>query len=129
MLNDSLMPGIIVLILSGLGFVAYRHPKGYKNIFYPAVIVTFFTVVSILAFRFGGMMTSVNHLVSLSNTYPKEFSSLSFSIQSLNVDITAIKSAVFIGGLVLVVLVFLFLLPHILGIDTHNNDTISRPHK
>jgi len=109
---------IVLAIISGVTFIAYKHPKGYKKILtaitYPLAVVA----SSIIASNVGGIVITANQLNWQLTNHPKG------NIADLSIYINNLQNSVNYAGLTIVgslcvagYLTFLYYLPDILGID------------
>jgi hypothetical protein len=63
---ETIFPGIIPLFITGLAFVAYKHPKGYKTIFYVLLSISLITFVALISYNYG-ISTAIWNIPTLSN--------------------------------------------------------------
>jgi hypothetical protein len=67
---ETLTASLILAILSGLTFIAYKHPLGYKRIAPSLMVVTAMIAISIIAFNFGGLQNAIEHLHKVAEETP-----------------------------------------------------------
>jgi len=119
--------GLIGLALSGLTYIAYKHPVGYRKIYSILMLISGVVSLFFLSGNFAVVYTSIRSLgekqLPLDASQKLEVVITSMDITSLNSDITSLNEGldfilwtVFAGALVMGYLFFLYKLPVILQI-------------
>lgn len=107
---------LILAAVSGLTFIAYKYPIGYKRIVIPIIIATSSCFICMLAWVLGTTHSNIRILrYQLENCPEKEISKLSSEIIGLNSNLTFSLWAIVIFVLIVGYLIFLYYLPSILG--------------
>jgi hypothetical protein len=109
---------VVLAIISGITFIAYKHPKGYKKILTAITTPLVVVVTSIIASNVGGIVITANQLSWQLAKRPDE------KITDLSIYINNLQNSVNYAGLTIMValcvagyLTFLYFLPDILGLD------------
>ena len=120
----ALIVAVIMALFSGVTFVAYRHPKGYRKIIdclKPTVIGGSLIVI---VFQIGGMYTIISKLYEVFKNSPnKTLETASYLITTLNNSKNLLKLIVLIGVPIIAYGVFLYFLPTILEIKENDKNT------
>jgi len=117
MLN-TLLPGLLLAIISGLTYLAYKHPKGYQKIFYILLPISFFVPFIITAANLGGAHSSIQRLAEdLARNPSRPIQEVSHSITALRQNEYTVHVTLVVGAIVIGYLTFLFFLQRILGAD------------
>jgi hypothetical protein len=121
---ETLLYSLIVAAVSGLTFVAYRHPNGYRKIFSALVPVASMAMLSVVGWNLGALGSSIQSVgKALKNNPEEKIQSSSFSITSMNESFDYIIIAVVVGFFIIGYLFFLYKLPTILEANQNEKDT------
>ena len=117
---ETLIYSLILAVVSGLAFVAYRHPNGYEKIFIPSITLTSMAIIFVLASNFGTMHAHIRLLKDDVIERPEETiqQAAAFSINELNNAYDNILIVSTVGVAIIGYLFFLYKLPVILGIKS-----------
>ena len=119
---ETLIYSLIVAAVTGLTFIAYKHPNGYKKIFWNITPLATMVLLMILAWNFGQLHSSIRITgEKLIEDSDAKIEDASFTITSMNDSLDNILIAVVVGLFVIGYLFFLYKLPTIL--ESNNNDT------
>lgn len=112
---DPIVSGIVLAIISGLTFVAYKHPAGYRRIislFAPGLCILF--VMLIMTYSIDIAVSIRSMAATAAETQTNIITVSGERIKSLNLVLTKLTWLLAISGAVSLYLVFLFGLPYIL---------------
>ena len=121
---ETLIYSLIVAAVSGLTFVAYRHPHGYRKMYSTLIPVASMALFTVLAWNLGGLTNIIRSVgKELKNNPEEKIQRSSYSITSMNENLDYIILAVVIGFSVIGYLFFLYKLPTILGTNKNEENT------
>jgi hypothetical protein len=114
---EALVAGICLAIVSAVTFFAYKHPRGYKTLYFVFIIITSVFMVSAGAYVYG--VHSAKMLVLKSNILDP---SVSFKVEEL-MDSAVIPAWIGVGLPMawIAYLFFLLLLPYWLTKDQNHS--------
>lgn len=107
---------MLVPAITGLAFIAYKHPLGFRKIALGIAIIISCILVGLIAYNYGSMESYIDSLYNNIQTSANN-ETLEFSINGLHRSKEIIKGAFIIYLLSMAYLAFLYFLPHILGIS------------
>ncbi|MCH7973889.1 MAG: hypothetical protein IIA48_10890 [Bacteroidetes bacterium] len=113
---------ILAPAITGLAFIAYKHPIGFRKIAFGLGIIISLILTVIFAYNYGTMLANINFLNDQILT-TKNVDDFIFSINSLNESKNTINVAFVIYIISMIYLTFLYFLPNILGITTDKPKT------
>lgn len=119
---ETFLGGLALAAVSGLTYVAYRHPKGYHNLFPPVSILSVSAVLCLAAYNFGILSTVTDSLLVRSKAASSDsLASVSSLIIDLDRSVAVIGRCMIVAAAVLAYLVFLYYLPAILGLEQQDS--------
>ncbi len=114
--TETLVVTLLAAAVSGLAFVAYRYPHGYRSLAIPLGAVTTMYCVSAFAFRLGGLEQGIRSLNDrLRERASDPLSTVDHLITGLDHNRASMSRLAIICLLVLAYLALLWFLPTILG--------------
>ncbi len=114
---QSFIYPIIIAILSGVSFLAYKHPRGYKNIFYVVFPMSLVIVFNIMFFSISNIYTTTKGLKeNLENDTALTLESQTVFIKQLDKTTDFLVIFSIVSFLASAYLYFLYKLPNILEI-------------
>jgi hypothetical protein len=117
-MRDTLVGGLILAFISGLTFLAYKHPKGYRKVAYVLSTVAFGLIGSRVLLKVFLIDNDIRHLTSLLKIRPQmELGDVKEYIDQLEQSTLGITRTLGVGAVFLGYLVFLWFLPKILEMD------------
>jgi len=120
----TLIYSLIVAAVSGLTFVAYRHPNGYKKLFTALVPIASMALLFVLGMNLGALSSGIRSVGKDLTTAPEaKIQNSSFSITNMNESLDNIIMAVVVGFFVIGYLFFLYKLPTILESNKNEKNT------
>lgn len=114
--TESLLLGLILAGVSALTLVAYRHPRGYRNIAPPLLGIGLVWALGRAAWDFGAVNTNIELLGERLQTPNTSVEVLKSQASYLANNFRDLKWTVSITAIVTAYLAFLFFLPKILVI-------------
>lgn len=117
--TQTIILTILVPAITGLAFVAYKHPIGFRKIAFGLGIIISLILMGIVTYNYGTMHSNINFLHDQILT-ATDVDNFIFSINSLNDSKNTINLAFGIYIISMIYLTFLYFLPNILGITTDN---------
>ncbi len=121
---ETLIYSLVVALVSGLTFIAYKHPVGYKKIYTLLIPVSFVPVIIILSYNLGALYSSIRSIGNDLLEKPDEkISLLSHNITRMNESLDYILLSAVIGFVVIGYLMFLHKLPVILETNSNEENT------
>lgn len=119
----TLVVTLIAAAITGLTFIAYKHPKGYQRIFNILLPISIIAPVVIIVANLGGASSNINHLAKELASEPNQpIQEVSFSITNLQQNERTVIITLAVGVAVIGYLTFLFFLPRILGADDSRDE-------
>lgn len=119
---ETIASGLVLAMLSGMTYLAYKHPDGFRWIscalIPPILILTVFYIIAKLGGIHGGIRLLGKEAARSSGD---KVEVLRFSIESLNDDLTTLYWVAGILLAALAYLVFLWFMPQILGLQKKKN--------
>ncbi|MCJ7778423.1 MAG: hypothetical protein MUP16_08935 [Sedimentisphaerales bacterium] len=126
---EAIVSGLVLAVLSGLTFLAYKHPDGFRRIglvlAFPAVLLPLFYICMELGYIHGGIRLLGEEAASASGDKVEVFRS---SIERLNDSLTCFFWAVAITLAAWVYVAFLWFMPQILGLQKKQNTQPKKRH-
>ncbi len=111
---------LIVAIITGLSWVAYKHPKGYKKIFYAIMPLIIMVLLMGVAANIGSLASGISWL---SGEVAKQSGANITMIKSIadgiSRDFNMLWKIIVIALVVIGYMIFLYFLPNILGISSN----------
>ncbi len=121
---ETLIYSLIVAAVTGLSFIAYKHPNGYKKIFTSIMPLAIMALLMVLALNLGKLHSSIRIAGEMLLENPDAtIQSASFSITSMNNSLDNILVVVVVGLFVIGYLFFLYKLPSILRSNDNDENT------
>jgi hypothetical protein len=110
--------GVVLMAVSGLTLVAYKHPAGYQRIVTGIAVPLVIGIGIIVAFNIGKIMASIDFLDSKVSRSPDDpIGTVADSIREVRDAIRVAKRVYWIAVVVSAHLAFLWFLPQILGLE------------
>ena len=120
--TQTIIITLLVPAITGLAFIAYKHPFGFRKIAFGIAIGISCVLLGLVLYNYGSMVASIDYLYDHLNSSSNDKSN-EFSIISLYQSKRIINTAFGIYVLSLVYLAFLYFLPNILGIPVRKTNT------
>lgn len=122
---ETLVISLILAALSGLTFVAYKHPRGYRRISIPLGVVVLMLAIWVLSLTSGATVSSIGSLKEDLDHFPdRTLKSEEFSINSLYQCRNRMIVVLMVTVATLGYLYFLSCLPRILECETNTTGSI-----
>jgi len=115
---ETLVVTLIAAAVSGLAFVAYKYPLGYRKLALPlGICVAFFSLYAVV-YGVGYVRSQISALGERLRERPSEpLSAYDYLISGMNQKVAWLAKIVVVCGLILGYLALLWFLPSILGIN------------
>jgi DMSO reductase anchor subunit len=119
---ETIVGGLILAVVSGLTFLAYKHNDGFRKILsvlaIPAVLLPLFYIT----FQFASIHTRIRLLgEKASEASGNTVEVFNSSIEKLNSDLTCAQWVLVISLVVWIYGAFLWFMPQILGLNKGEN--------
>ena len=116
--NSNLFYPIVVSIITGISWIAYKHPNGYKNIFRVVLPIILLYSVGGICFNVGSLGEGINQLSKeLARQPDASTTSIKFTADGLSKNFNMIMKIFIISLGVVGYMIFLYFLPSILEIN------------
>jgi len=115
---ESLITGLVLAAVSGVTFIAYKHPNGYARMYFSLNMATLSMAFGLCVFNglnVFGSASVINHLVSKMPDLP--LSSLTVEASKLHYSLKFIACTVFVAAIILGYFALLKYLPQVLGLN------------
>lgn len=118
---NTIILSLLVPFLTGLTFVAYKHPLGFRKIASGLIVASLVVALGVLAFYYGASIVSIGQLKHKLDSSPQDsLSSIDYAINTLDSAATIVNRMLLIVVAVLAYMTFLRKLPNILGLAQDN---------
>ena len=105
---ESLIVGLVLAAVSGVSFIAYKHPASFALVFPSAVVVISFFSVKLCTYQLGIAISSASSISRMAAELPTA------PLSSIATDATLLHSSIkFLGGTIIAyvgIVAYLFLL-------------------
>jgi hypothetical protein len=125
----TLMLALLVPAITGLAFIAYKHPLGFRKIAIGLAYLLTLFLICIFAYSYGSSSSSVSYLKEQLQSSPNDkISSFEYNINNAFRCKEVTNTTIVVYFISMVYLAFLYFLPYILGIqiqqksNTTNNE-------
>lgn len=120
-MNETLIVTLTATALSGLTFLAYKHPAGYKRIIFIIAPFVLFILFMKLLWNIGGIYAFIDISYNEIQRYPNDLlKDHTFAIEQMFLLKESLKVFLFYFIPILFYLVFLLFLPRLLGLTEPN---------
>ncbi len=115
---ETLIVSLILAAISGVTFVAYKHPNGYRTIAKPLISITIVLCFFLVIWNLAGLTTNIRILKkNLDTNSDAKISESSYLIESMNQNLNSIIKAFIVVISLDGYLMFLWFLHPILGLQ------------
>jgi len=116
---ETFVLSLVLAALSGLTFVAYKHPRGYRRISIPLGRSVLLLAIAVLSFTLGSIFMAIGSLKDSLDDFPDQtIKSAQFTVNSLYDDRNLALVVLVVTAATLGYLYFLSCLPRILEYQT-----------
>jgi hypothetical protein len=126
---ESIVGGLLLALISGLTFIAYRHPRGYRRILSVLLPLLLMLALGDVAWRAGSISASLEYLDRGTRSSPViKLSDVSETIQAMQKDWGQVGTDLAISGGAIAYLLFLVFLPQIVELrHEQGKEEVVRP--
>jgi hypothetical protein len=120
---ETFVLSLVLAALSGLTFVAYKHPRGYRKMSKPLALSVSLLAIAVLSFTLGGTLAAIGTLKDHLDVFPDQtLKSEEYCINGLYDDRNLALVVLVVTAATLGYLYFLSCLPRILEYQTDGTD-------
>lgn len=113
---ETIISGLVLAIVSGFAFLAYRHPTGYRMIVTFVALICSLPTIGYAAFHLGMLRTGIRILgEDATRTQGDMIEVYKSSVESLNANLTTLTWVLGVTAAATLYLAFLWFLPRIIG--------------
>ncbi len=125
---ETLIISLVLAAISGLTFIAYKHPDGYKNLATPMLIVGLMIALVSVATKMGGLWWLIGNIAEeLVKKPDQSLADVEFTIRRLAESKDDIQKILAVALPTIAYLVFLWHLPNVLGVNKDNERKVAEP--
>jgi len=115
---QTFLSGLALATISGISWIAYQHPSGYKSIFYGLISFAAFPCLTYIVWKLGILSSTISNIFQLTeNKNEKNMERIYDSILKIKNDFDWFRKKLLIAICITSYLVFLFFLPMILNLN------------